>query len=130
MILIMFIFFNQKTAYDMRISDWSSDVCSSDLSFTSAKENNDISLDSQSDEEELDDDSVAKILTRHNTSDQHRLEALSSCDDRSEERRVGKEIVSRCISRWLPYHSKKYKPYLYMTIISISYYYHYNINFF
>src|SRR3546814_4295548 len=28
---ILFFFFNQKTAYDMRISDWSSDVCSSDL---------------------------------------------------------------------------------------------------
>src|SRR3546814_4436950 len=27
-------FFNQKTAYDMRISDWSSDVCSSDLIFS------------------------------------------------------------------------------------------------
>src|SRR3546814_7416998 len=27
----MFLFFNQKTAYEMRISDWSSDVCSSDL---------------------------------------------------------------------------------------------------
>src|SRR3546814_19266217 len=27
----MFFIFNQKTAYDMRISDWSSDVCSSDL---------------------------------------------------------------------------------------------------
>src|SRR3546814_19451657 len=27
----MFVFFKQKTAYDMRISDWSSDVCSSDL---------------------------------------------------------------------------------------------------
>src|SRR3546814_6855378 len=27
-----FFFFKQKTAYDMRISDWSSDVCSSDLS--------------------------------------------------------------------------------------------------
>src|SRR3546814_10154732 len=26
-----FFFFKQKTAYDMRISDWSSDVCSSDL---------------------------------------------------------------------------------------------------
>src|SRR3546814_5824522 len=26
-----FLFFNQKTAYEMRISDWSSDVCSSDL---------------------------------------------------------------------------------------------------
>src|SRR3546814_3935979 len=27
----LFFFFKQKTAYDMRISDWSSDVCSSDL---------------------------------------------------------------------------------------------------
>src|SRR3546814_5075167 len=27
----MFVLFKQKTAYDMRISDWSSDVCSSDL---------------------------------------------------------------------------------------------------
>src|SRR3546814_16764975 len=29
--LILFFFFKQKTAYEMRISDWSSDVCSSDL---------------------------------------------------------------------------------------------------
>src|SRR3546814_2217611 len=28
---VFFFFFKQKTAYDMRISDWSSDVCSSDL---------------------------------------------------------------------------------------------------
>src|SRR3546814_3996293 len=28
---ILFVFFKQKTAYEMRISDWSSDVCSSDL---------------------------------------------------------------------------------------------------
>src|SRR3546814_9838907 len=28
---ICFVFFKQKTAYEMRISDWSSDVCSSDL---------------------------------------------------------------------------------------------------
>src|SRR3546814_10542781 len=28
---IVFFFFKQKTAYEMRISDWSSDVCSSDL---------------------------------------------------------------------------------------------------
>src|SRR3546814_18537365 len=27
----LFLFFKQKTAYDLRISDWSSDVCSSDL---------------------------------------------------------------------------------------------------
>src|SRR3546814_10896306 len=29
--LLFFLFFKQKTAYEMRISDWSSDVCSSDL---------------------------------------------------------------------------------------------------
>src|SRR3546814_4257584 len=29
---VVFFFFKQKTAYEMRISDWSSDVCSSDLS--------------------------------------------------------------------------------------------------
>src|SRR3546814_11779280 len=31
MIVVIFFFFKQKTAYEMRISDWSSDVCSSDL---------------------------------------------------------------------------------------------------
>src|SRR3546814_10692205 len=30
-VLMIFFFFKQKTAYEMRISDWSSDVCSSDL---------------------------------------------------------------------------------------------------
>src|SRR3546814_5058694 len=32
----MFFFFKQKTAYEMRISDWSSDVCSSDLTIADA----------------------------------------------------------------------------------------------
>src|SRR3546814_2605071 len=32
-----FFFFKQKTAYEMRISDWSSDVCSSDLAFSSRR---------------------------------------------------------------------------------------------
>src|SRR3546814_18381416 len=31
MMILFFFFFKQKTAYEMRISDWSSDVCSSDL---------------------------------------------------------------------------------------------------
>src|SRR3546814_10391749 len=31
MFILCFFFFKQKTAYEMRISDWSSDVCSSDL---------------------------------------------------------------------------------------------------
>src|SRR3546814_946869 len=32
-VLSFFFFFKQKTGYEMRISDWSSDVCSSDLAF-------------------------------------------------------------------------------------------------
>src|SRR3546814_13641004 len=32
-VMWFFFFFKQKTAYEMRISDWSSDVCSSDLDF-------------------------------------------------------------------------------------------------
>src|SRR3546814_6541710 len=31
LVMLLFFFFKQKTAYEMRISDWSSDVCSSDL---------------------------------------------------------------------------------------------------
>src|SRR3546814_2260055 len=31
MLVVLFFFFKQTTAYEMRISDWSSDVCSSDL---------------------------------------------------------------------------------------------------
>src|SRR3546814_3230666 len=37
MFSLFFFFFNQKTAYEMRISDWSSDVCSSDLRTGQAK---------------------------------------------------------------------------------------------
>src|SRR3546814_9951692 len=36
-VYVLFFFFKQKTAYEMRISDWSSDVCSSDLVIASAK---------------------------------------------------------------------------------------------
>src|SRR3546814_12472082 len=38
LLLFVFIFFKQKTAYEMRISDWSSDVCSSDLDGADAYE--------------------------------------------------------------------------------------------
>src|SRR3546814_4360451 len=35
LVCALFFFFKQKTAYEMRISDWSSDVCSSDLEVSS-----------------------------------------------------------------------------------------------
>src|SRR3546814_15145928 len=94
-----FICFKQKTAYEMRISDWSSDVCSSDLQamrracVTTAATRPSI---------------VLHALARHRV-----LHALVEREDRavaghrSEERRVGKECVSTCRSRWSPYPSKK-----------------------
>src|SRR3546814_7310318 len=43
-VLSYFFFFKQKTAYEMRISDWSSDVCSSDLNFYVLKTYNESDL--------------------------------------------------------------------------------------
>src|SRR3546814_4253909 len=81
---VFVFFFKQKTAYEMRISDWSSDVCSSDLSAQPAQggmtlASNPIQL-------------LIGLL----------LPAVQKV--RSEERRVGKECVSTCRSRWSPYH--------------------------
>src|SRR3546814_6622594 len=39
-LVCVFFFFKQKTAYEMRISDWSSDVCSSDLLVVGATDSN------------------------------------------------------------------------------------------
>src|SRR3546814_7410971 len=88
-------FFKQKTAYEMRISDWSSDVCSSDLNrffvvlgalvlvFAGLWAVRTTPIDA------LPDLSDTQVIIRTN---------------RSEERRVGKECVSTCRSRWSPYH--------------------------
>src|SRR3546814_1576500 len=82
----LFFFFKQKTAYEMRISDWSSDVCSSDLWAYSTGGS---------------PMQIAKLLR---ASLPVCLECLSLFRTRSEERRVGKECVSTCRSRWSPYH--------------------------
>src|SRR3546814_6729573 len=92
-LLFFFFFFKQKTAYEMRISDWSSDVCSSDLGVGSllarARKQAAYAL-------------IADLSTEQ-------VQALDQLFDdaggmRSEERRVGKECVSTCRSRWSPYH--------------------------
>src|SRR3546814_3875847 len=106
---VMF-FFKQKTAYEMRISDWSSDVCSSDLAGAVNNGNPParrkwllilaivvvlaaiiygVYLFFQAPSEETDDAYVAGDTVTIT---------------RSEERRVGKECVSTCRSRWSPYH--------------------------
>src|SRR3546814_11444207 len=103
----------------MRISDWSSDVCSSDLLTLRAVEalrNADVVVyDGLIDPRVLDHApadaqriSVAKQRDRH-TLPQEAINALiiahvKAGSIRSEERRVGKECVSTCRSRWSPYH--------------------------
>src|SRR3546814_19788215 len=45
LVMSFFFFFKQKTAYEMRISDWSSDVCSSDLGGTAVRHPRDARID-------------------------------------------------------------------------------------
>src|SRR3546814_1403435 len=78
-------FFKQKTAYEMRISDWNSDVCSSDLSLRASRRPYPAPFP------------VEIPIFRLRSE-------IMSVQSRSEERRVGKECVSTCRSRWSPYH--------------------------
>src|SRR3546814_10455306 len=93
--LLLFFFFKQKTAYEMRISDWSSDVCSSDLM-------RDDLVERRAHRRQL-RRFTARLARRHQNAADDRLAALHR-GIRSEERRVGKECVSTCRSRWSPYH--------------------------
>src|SRR3546814_9937653 len=95
--MCFFFFFKQKTAYEMRISGWSSDVCSSDLlDLQSSVFNGDAVFEAVGDSIV---DGVARMAVGH-----HGKGVLSARLTRSEERRVGKECVSTCRSRWSPYH--------------------------
>src|SRR3546814_6998589 len=86
---LLFFFFKQKTAYEMRISDWSSDVCSSDLGLRPHGHGGGHTR-------------AATTLVAP-TGGAGEIEGHPP-HPRSEERRVGKECVSTCRSRWSPYH--------------------------
>src|SRR3546814_1271962 len=94
-----FFFFKQKTAYEMRISDWSSDVCSSDLLVRWGLHlRNTLS-------------GVLNMRNRHrvcgarlgNGGEGLGLVWVFAKAIRSEERRVGKECVSTCRPGWSRY---------------------------
>src|SRR3546814_2478872 len=90
-------FFKQKTAYEMRIIDWSSDVCSSDLFANFLLSGIDRVEVLRGPQGTLYGSGAlggaVRFLLR-----QPELDAWG----RSEERRVGKECVSTCRSRWSP----------------------------
>src|SRR3546814_9807928 len=109
-------FCKQKTAYELRISDWSSDVCSSDLRqrqpVVPGKKRQDCrhtAIDQIG--KSCHDPAVEPVSgpARNGCQQQQR---------RTEERRVGKECVSTCSSRWSPYHYKKTTQYLYACLLT------------
>src|SRR3546814_11939199 len=118
---VYFFFFKQKTAYEMRISDWSSDVCSSDL------RNRRVARRSHLRElwigrRDRRAPAANSRIRPHQAAQPgdgqgpripapRRLPQPRSAGNggRSEERRVGKEWGRTCRSRWSPYHSKKKK---------------------
>src|SRR3546814_18633912 len=90
----------------MRISDWSSDVCSSDLrsdfvlTYVRRVRNN-LFHGGKFNGRWFEPQRSEQLL-------KHSLTILRAClAARSEERRVGKECVSTCRSRWSPYHYTK-----------------------
>src|SRR3546814_10082600 len=99
-----FFFFKQMTAYELRISDLSSDVCSSDL-VDPAELLKAAFLDiGHRDHACIVDEDVEAAEALLDLA-QNVDPRLFRCDvERSEERRVGKECVSTCRSRWSPYH--------------------------
>src|SRR3546814_6866530 len=113
---VLFFFFKQKTAYEMRISDWSSDVCSSDLAGGSGRRGAGC-VQAVAVGFERRDEVVAGAVFgqgarvgdgQHAQAQWGRVGACGHGTSltqpvRSEERRVGKECVSTCRSRWLPY---------------------------
>src|SRR3546814_11346811 len=111
----MFLYSKPNTSYEMRMSDMISDVCSSELQEAAA------------DPEKAREDAGAKAVAQHlgrvltvalcagraarlapaqhqHADHDHQQGEQEQQLLRSEERRVGKECVSTCRSRWPPYH--------------------------
>src|SRR3546814_6977434 len=103
-VFVYFFFFKQKTAYEMRISDWSSDVCSSDLMPDRLYQQNHCGMYRSDDGGRRWESIEAGLPSSFGFP-----AAVHPRDPRSEERRVGQECVSMCRSRLSPYHQKKKK---------------------
>src|SRR3546814_2938752 len=107
-VLYYFFVVKQKTAYEMRISDWSSDVCSSDLpgiqpdgSYITPEGDRLVGEADQATYLRTAQDWIIAPLLK-NTPGLAGVDTIGG-HVRSEERRVGKEWVSTCRSRGWPY---------------------------
>src|SRR3546814_17057175 len=106
----------------MRISDWSSDVCSSDLMINQIETDSIKHPDTNS--LEFRKKLVSELATLYPQGPEQDDIWKSAGGDvsiltnRSEERRVGKECVSTCRSRWSPYHYKQTNLIIYIYIFT------------
>src|SRR3546814_17870531 len=105
--MILF-FFKQKTAYEMRISDWSSDVCSSDLAtlYELLQQLRQAVLEARTLKDDMQPRAEEALKETRYAYERGRygyLELVDAQRERSDKRRVGKECVSTCRSRWSPY---------------------------
>src|SRR3546814_15135070 len=109
--LFTFFFFKQKTAYEMRISDWSSDVCSSDLLQRLALVAGFRGLAFQLVDARQSAFDFSEGVYHHATIRVRSLVPSGLGRARSEERRVGQECVSTCRPWWSPnpLNKKQYK---------------------
>src|SRR3546814_2775183 len=110
MCFLVFCCFKQKTAYEMRISDWSSDVCSSDLEPTPATPTAPLLTPASPNAAQLATKAdQMQVTLKPSEAAEIKLDMRkgATVNYRSEERRVGKESVSTCRSRWSPDHQKK-----------------------
>src|SRR3546814_14265784 len=91
----------------MRISDWSSDVCSSDLRPPARRaERGGRVLRQHRDLRSVVRAPAGPVLHRGDAGLHGAWQDPRRAGTRSEERRVGKECISTCRSRWSPYHEK------------------------
>src|SRR3546814_1388443 len=101
--MLFVFFFKQKTAYEMRISDWSSDVCSSDLLEALGRPGDrGAGIEQRRQFGQHAGERVTGYHDQHDAGTAHRAGQVAVVGQRSEERRVGKECVSTCRSRWSP----------------------------
>src|SRR3546814_5928116 len=106
--MIVCCFFKQKTAYEMRISDWSSDVCSSDLlDELHLALGEDVRLPRRRSGRPRARRRIGATAyrpgdDRGRAADDARRRRAAGAAGRSEERRVGKEGGNECRYRWSP----------------------------
>src|SRR3546814_5089571 len=100
----LIFFFKQKTAYEMRISDWSSDVCSSDLDRGRGIARRRKALGVTSVHAFARESGKSREAINAAEHGRASLKTYVYLERRSEERPVGKECVSTCCFRWSPYH--------------------------